>query len=120
MSDSMFETSIRNITMENNAFQNDIIINGYKPFDSPETTTTTVISNSKVITKFEIHFTLQRDPFGYLIRYYLICGVMVFIGSISFLIEPKIVPGRSGLLVTIFLVLATILSNAEVVYLLPE
>ena len=117
MSDSLFETSIKNITMNADTFQNDISINGYKPFDSPETNTTTIITDSKVITKFEIHFTLRRDPLGYLIRYHLICGLMVFIGSISFLIEPNIVPGRSGLLVTIFLVLATIFSNAEVVYL---
>ena len=55
MSDSMFETSIRNITMENNAFQNDIIINGYKPFDSPETTTT-MVSTGREISRFLLFF----------------------------------------------------------------
>ena len=41
-------------------------------------------------------------------------GALVIIGGISFLIDPKIVPGRMGLLVTLFLVLANFFTNAKV------
>ena len=53
-----------------------------------------------------------------MVRYYLICGILVsLISSISFLIRPSIVPGRAGLLVTLFLVLANFFSLAQVLIL---
>ena len=114
MSDPGFETSIKNVIMRKSEFQNNITIKGYKEFAFPTIQQETKSSQFGVETKFVVTFSLQREPSGYLIRYHLVCAVLVFIGSISFFIEPKIVPGRAGLLVTLFLVLAAIFSNAQV------
>ena len=63
---------------------------------------------------FGIKFELSRDPMAFIVKYHVTSGVLVIIGGISFLIDPKIVPGRMGLLVTLFLVLANFFSNAQV------
>ena len=65
-------------------------------------------------TVFGIKFEFSRDPTGFIVKYHVISGLLVFIGGISFLVDPKIVPGRMGLLVTLFLVLANFFSNAQV------
>ena len=65
-------------------------------------------------TVFGIKFELSRDPKGFIMKYYLTCAVLVIIGASSFLIDPKVVPGRMGMLVTLFLVLANFFSNAQV------
>ena len=114
MTDGMHETSIKNVTLIESEFQNNVTIKGYKAFEFPSIHQETKSSFYGVETKFIVTFSLSRDPFGYLIRYHLVCAVLVIIGSISFLIEPKIVPGRAGLLVTLFLVLASFFSNAQV------
>ena len=115
MTDAMHETSIKNVTLIKSGFQNRITIKGYKAFAFPTIQQETKSSPSFGFeTKFFVTFSLHRDPFGYLVRYHLVCLVLAIIGSISFLIEPKIVPGRSGLLVTLFLVLASFFSNAQV------
>ena len=65
-----------------------------------------------------MEFQFETNIVGYLIRYYLICGILVsLISSISFMIKPSIVPGRIGLLITIFLVLASFFSLAQVLIL---
>ena len=65
-------------------------------------------------TSFGIRFLFTRDPIGFIVKYHVTCAVLVFIGGISFLIDPKVVPGRMGMLVTLFLVLANFFSNAQV------
>ena len=65
-------------------------------------------------TVFGIKFELSRDPIPFIVKYHVTSGVLVIIGGISFLIDPKIVPGRMGMLVTLFLVLANFFSNAQV------
>ena len=65
---------------------------------------------------FGIRFELSRDPMAFIVKYHVTSGVLVIIGGISFLIDPKIVPGRMGLLVTLFLVLANFFSNAQVCF----
>ena len=114
MLDPVLETLIKNVTMRKSQFLNNITIKGYKAFEFPTIHQETKSSQLGVETKFVVTFSLHREPSGYLIRYHLVCAVLVFIGSISFFIEPKIVPGRSGLLVTLFLVLAAFFSNAQV------
>ena len=113
MPDELYETSIKNVIMRKSEFQNNITIKGYKEFAFPMIQHETKSSQFGVETKFVVTFSLNREPSGYLIRYHLVCAVLVIIGSISFFIEPKIVPGRSGLLVTLFLVLAAFFSNAH-------
>ena len=114
MADGMQETSIKNVTIIKSEFQNNITIKGYKVFAFPTVEQKTKLLQLGADTKFIVTFSLQREPSGFLIRYHLVCALLVFIGSISFLIEPKIVPGRSGLLVTLFLVLAAFFSTAQV------
>ena len=63
---------------------------------------------------FGFNVTLARNPGGYVINYHLICGLLVLVASINFIIDPKIVPGRAGLMITIFLVLTSFFSDAQV------
>ena len=63
---------------------------------------------------FGFNVTFERNPQGYIINYHLICGMLVLVASINFVIDPKIVPGRAGLLITIFLVLTSFFSDAQV------
>ena len=49
-----------------------------------------------------------------LLNYHMICAILVIVASINFLIDPKVVPGRAGMLVTLFLVLTTFFSDAQV------
>ena len=115
MYDAGYETSIKNVTVRKSEFQNIVTIKGYEAFAFPKVEQETISSQFGFETKFVVTFSLHREPSGYLIRYHLVCMILVFIGSISFLIEPKIVPGRAGLLVTLFLVLAAFFSNAQVI-----
>ena len=43
------------------------------------------------------------------------CATLVLVAAVNFLIDPKVVPGRAGLLVTLFLVLANFFSDAQVI-----
>ena len=61
--------------------------------------------------KFERNY---KGTNGILINYHLMCAILVLVGSINFLIDPKVVPGRAGLLVTLFLVLTNFFSDAQV------
>ena len=115
MYDAGYETSIKNVTVRKSEFQNTVTIKDYRAFAFPNIEQETMSSQFGVETKFVVTFSLHREPSGYLIRYHLVCMILVLIGSISFLIEPKIVPGRAGLLVTLFLVLAAFFSNAQVI-----
>ena len=86
---------------------NDYIIKSFEEFYS---------TNSSI---FGINIKFERNlkgTTGILINYHLMCAILVLVGSINFLIDPKIVPGRAGLLVTLFLVLTNFFSNAQVKY----
>ena len=52
--------------------------------------------------------TLSRKVRHYIIIWYLPSGLFVIISWISFLIPPDNIPGRMGLLITVFLVLVNI------------
>ena len=68
-------------------------------------------------TKFGIQIRFGRNSEGtngVLINYHMLCAMFVLVASINFLIDPKVVPGRAGLLVTLFLVLSNFFSNAQV------
>ena len=72
---------------------------------------------SNTSASFGVEFEFETNVVSFLVKYYLICGILVsLISSISFLIKPSIVPGRAGLLVTLFLVLANFFSLAQVLY----
>ena len=63
----------------------------------------------------QIHFERNEEGIsGILINYNLLCGTLVLVATVNFLIDPKVVPGRAGLLVTLFLVLANFFSSAQV------
>ena len=66
---------------------------------------------------FGIQIQFERNEEGIngiLINYHLMCGTLVLVATVNFLVDPKVVPGRAGLLLTIFLVLANFFSCAQV------
>ena len=68
-------------------------------------------------SSFVIRVSFERNAEGIngiLINYHLMCGTLVLVATVNFLIDPKIVPGRAGLLVTLFLVLANFFTCAQV------
>ena len=68
-------------------------------------------------SRFGIQIRFERNTNGsisILINYHMICAMLVFVASINFLIDPKVVPGRAGMLVTLFLVLANLFTGAQV------
>ena len=56
---------------------------------------------------------LTRRPNLFVFKYYLPAFCIVMVSWISFLIPPDAIPGRTGLLVTLFLVTATIFGNMQ-------
>ena len=85
-------------------------INGYtlKSFE---------IIHTNGLANFDIEIILKHNSEGtngILISYHWMCAMLVVIASINFLIDPKVVPGRAGLLVTLFLVLTAFFSDAQV------
>ena len=74
-------------------------------------------NDTKSNLKFGIQISFERNSKGIngiLINYHLISGTLVLVAAINFLIDPKAVPGRAGLMVTIFLVLTNIFTSAQV------
>ena len=72
-------------------------------------------SNDSAIFGIRIMFERNSKAIrGILINYHLMCVMLVLVASINFLIDPKVVPGRAGLLVTLFLVLTNFFSDAQV------
>ena len=66
---------------------------------------------------FGIRISFERNAEGIngiLINYHLMCATLVLVATVNFLIDPKIVPDRARLLVTLFLVLANFFSCAQV------
>ena len=86
---------------------NDYNINSIEPYHFNRTST------------FGILVRFERNTNGIisiLINYHMICAMLVFVSSINFLIDPNVVPGRAGMLVTLFLVLANVFMGAQVKY----
>ena len=101
--------NVKKITLENSKLSNDT--NNYivKSFEK-------YMNGSS----FGIHISFERNTkgtIGILINYHFMCATLVLIASINFLIDPKVVPGRAGLLVTLFLVLTNFFSAAQVFFL---
>ena len=88
--------------------------------------------NGYIIKSIEKHLSKNSTSYGFkigfernvrgrnsiLINYHLMCAILTMAASINFLIDPKIVPGRAGLLVTLFLVMTGFFSDAQVILLL--
>ena len=64
-----------------------------------------------------MRFLLQRYYKPFMEKYYFPCIGLVLLTSVSFFVPPKMVPGRGGMLVTLFLVLNNIFSASKVRYL---
>ena len=68
-------------------------------------------------SSFVIKISFERNEEGInsiLFKYHLMCATLVFAATVNFLIDPKVVPGRAGLLVTLFLVLTNFFTCAQV------
>ena len=73
---------------------------------------------SKDPASFGINISFERDiddTHGIIINYHLMCAIIVLVSSVNFLVDPKIVPGRAGVLVTLFLVLTNFFCKAQVI-----
>ena len=69
--------------------------------------------------RFGINITFERDieeTYGILMNYNLMCAIIVLVSSVNFLVDSKVVPGRAGVLVTLFLVLTNFFCNAQVIW----
>ena len=76
---------------------------------------------SKNATSFGLKIRFERSTSnGILINYHLMCAILAMAASINFLIDPKVVPGRAGLLVTLFLVMTGFFSDAQVTFILEN
>ena len=64
--------------------------------------------------RFGILIKLDRISSVYFMKYYGVCMILVIAGSGSFLIDPKVVSGRNGILVTLLLVTSNFFSMAQV------
>ena len=87
---------------------NNYAIHAFEKFNRP--------NNSS--SQFGIKICFGRNPQGIrgiLINYHLLCAILVIVTCINFLIDPKVVPGRAGLMVTIFLVLTNFFNSAQVI-----
>jgi len=60
-----------------------------------------------------IQVRLQRKQMQFLVQVYLPSFMFVVTSWVSFLIKPEVVPGRMGLLVTLFLVLINIFNSVR-------
>ena len=68
-------------------------------------------------TRFGIKIAFERKidaTYGILINYHLMCSMIIMVSAINFLVDPKMVTGRAGLLVTLFLVLTNFFCKAQV------
>ena len=77
----------------------------------------------KSATSFVLKIRFERNAIGktgILINYHLMCAILAMAASINFLIDPKVVPGRAGLLVTLFLVMTGFFSDAQVTLILEN
>ena len=71
--------------------------------ESLETSTTFSMIYTRAATGVRFHFS--RNTIGLLLGgYYIPTGVFAFLSLVSFIIKPEVVPGRMGLLVTLFLI----------------
>ena len=72
-------------------------------------------SSNMPIFGIRISFERNTDGInGIVINYHLMCGILILVATINFLIDPKDTDGRGGLLVTVFLVLTTFFTVAQV------
>ena len=107
--DQKKETTIKNIQL--NSPKKSHNTNNYKIDDFVE-----YYSNANLKSKFGIHISFQRTTDGIngvVINNHLICGMLVLSATINFVMNPKDT-NRGVLLVTIFLVLATFFTAANV------
>ena len=61
-----------------------------------------------------MEFVMKRNSMSFIMKYFLPCFWLVSLTMVSFFIPPNVVPGRGGMLVTLFLVLNNISGNAKV------
>ena len=76
---------------------------------APEKRTTAYLGQSYSRCGFMVLYTRSKTQLFF--QVYLTAGMLVIVSWTSFLINPNIVPGRMGLLVTLFLVLVNIFNG---------
>ena len=64
---------------------------------------------------FGIQIDFSRNYKVFIFKYYVLCGILVSTASFSFLIDPKCVSGRAGLLLALLLILSNFFIYAQVI-----
>ena len=83
----------------------DIVIR-YENNDAPK--------NSTEISYVGLNFKMSRVLFPYISQYYVPCIAIVCVSQGSFIIPPSSIPGRLGLVATLFLAITNILIDSNV------
>ena len=65
-------------------------------------------SSSAFISCTSVQLLLRREFHPFLVRFYLPSAIFVLVSWISFTIDPRVVPGRMALLVTLLLMLINV------------
>ena len=68
---------------------------------------------TKEFAKCGFNIVLKRTRFQIVFQVYLTSALFVIVSWVSFVIKPEVVPGRMGLLITIFLVLINIFNGVK-------
>ena len=77
---------------------------------------TTRIVNKEIFSVTGVHIQLNRNYGAFLLRFVLPCCIMVCASFVNFLIPPEAIPGRVGLLATLFLVLTGLFTSVQVLF----
>ena len=67
--------------------------------------------NEKRLSYVELNFKIKRIISPFVFQYYLPAAAIVFVSQISFVIPSHSIPGRMGLLATLFLTLVNLFIN---------
>lgn len=70
--------------------------------------------NGETFSVTGVHVQLKRNYGAFLLRYFLPCCIMVIVSFNSFIIPTEAIPGRVGLLATLFLVLTALFTSVQV------
>ena len=68
-----------------------------------------------IFSQAGIKLHLERRYFSFILRYYVPCFGLTAVSWVGFVIPPDAIPGRTGLLTTLFLVLTTMFIGIQVI-----
>ena len=83
-------------------------------YDIPEKDKVIILGGKASFSQAGIKIHLERRSTSFILRYYIPCFGITAVSWVSFVITPDAIPGRTGLMVTLFLVLTTMFIGIQV------